>query len=164
MAAEPLTDAERERILELHRGGMGRNDIAREVGRSGDVVSRVVRDAGGTFDRAGEVAAATAAKAADNRARRQGLIERGYARAEKIYTRLEAEQFQTSHGTPDGIVTKKLDFVPAQDEKALAQAIGTHLANVGRLEIVDGGPGVDESRSLLQKLGDALGLTPPAGD
>lgn len=71
--ARRITDAERAHILELHGEGHSRNDIARMTGISNDVVSRTVRAAGKTFDRAGEVAAATAARQADNRAKRAQL-------------------------------------------------------------------------------------------
>lgn len=65
-----LTVAQRTRILGMHEKGMTRNAIWRELkgGRyacSQSSVSKVVEEAGGTFARAPEVAAATVAKAQD---------------------------------------------------------------------------------------------------
>lgn len=72
-----LTDPERARILELHEQGLARNEIARLVDRSGRTVSRVVAEAGGTFERSAQTEAATKAQQEDNRrmrARLQALL------------------------------------------------------------------------------------------
>lgn len=67
--ARPLTDTERAAILAGHDEGLSRNGIARRVGRSPDTVTRVVTDAGRSFDRTA-TAAATEAAAVDRRAQR----------------------------------------------------------------------------------------------
>lgn len=46
-----LTPEERERILVLRAKGLGRNAIAREIGRSAGTISAVVTEAGESFDR-----------------------------------------------------------------------------------------------------------------
>jgi hypothetical protein len=56
--ATPLTSAKRKRILALHAEGKGRNDIAREAGVSAASVSKIIAEAGLSFDR-------TATKARD---------------------------------------------------------------------------------------------------
>ncbi|MFF1416558.1 helix-turn-helix domain-containing protein [Streptomyces sp. NPDC058280] len=61
----PVTDAERERVRQLHAEGKGRNQIAKELGRSGRTISEIASDLGISFARAGEVRAATEVRQAD---------------------------------------------------------------------------------------------------
>lgn len=68
----PISDQQRERILELARAGVARNKIAIEVGVSAGTVSKHVRDAGLSFDRS-QTRAATAAARIDNAAKREAL-------------------------------------------------------------------------------------------
>lgn len=63
----PLTDDQRAAVLRLHGEGRSRNAIARETGVSASSVSRIVRAAGGTFDRVEQTELATAVRAADQR-------------------------------------------------------------------------------------------------
>ncbi|MFJ9645002.1 helix-turn-helix domain-containing protein [Streptomyces sp. NPDC101206] len=164
MATEPVTDAERARVRELHAQGLGRNAIAREIGRGTRTVSVIADGLGLDFDRS-RTAVATEARKADARARRVALIERAYARAEAIYTRLEADQtsgYKYTSPTVHGIETAVLDHVPAQDERALAMAAGQHLTHAAKLEAIDAGAGHEEDRGILAGLARALGW-PTAG-
>jgi IS30 family transposase len=68
----PVTAADRRIVAELHTGGKSRNDIAREIGRSGRTVSRIAAELGLTVERTGTIAA-TKAKQADAAARRVRL-------------------------------------------------------------------------------------------
>lgn len=151
-----VTDAERELIRALHAQGLGRNAIALEVGRSAGTISTIVKQLGLSFDRS-KTAAATEARQIDNRARRTALIGRAYARAEKIYDRLEADTYRFTASTVAGIETADLDHVPAQDEKALAGAAGSHLSHAVKLEQVDADNGAGESTSMLDALAAGLG-------
>lgn len=153
------TDAEKARILELHGQGMSRNDIARETGRSNDVVSRTVRAAGKTFERGPEVAAAVAAKQADNSVRRQDIKHRIYVHGQLLMGRVEADEFETlvkgKYGAEE-IVT--LRFVPPNDEKAIAQSVGSYMATAAKLEAIDSGAPIEAAKSMLADLGSALGV------
>lgn len=53
----PITDADRERVRELHVQGKTRNDIAREIGRAPSTVSKPARALGLPFDRSKTAAA-----------------------------------------------------------------------------------------------------------
>ncbi|WP_221761289.1 helix-turn-helix domain-containing protein [Kibdelosporangium aridum] len=64
-----ITDADHDRVRELHAEGKTRNDIARAIGRSPSTVTGIARKLGLTFDRSA-TAAATHARQIDNRARR----------------------------------------------------------------------------------------------
>ncbi|MGP4019968.1 helix-turn-helix domain-containing protein [Saccharopolyspora sp. 5N708] len=68
-ASRPVTEQERERVRELHAQGKTRNAIAKIMGRSPGTISTIARELGLAFDRSA-TAAASAAKAADNKARR----------------------------------------------------------------------------------------------
>jgi hypothetical protein len=70
--AQPLTDDERTRIIDLARQGVARNEIARQVGRSVGTVTRTAHAAGCTFDRSA-TKIATAALVADAKALRAQL-------------------------------------------------------------------------------------------
>ncbi|GGV42565.1 helix-turn-helix domain-containing protein [Streptomyces spectabilis] len=61
----PVTDADREAVRRLHADGKGRNEIARELRRSGRTISALADELGISFDRAAEVRAATEVRQAD---------------------------------------------------------------------------------------------------
>ncbi|WP_216588581.1 helix-turn-helix domain-containing protein [Streptomyces brasiliscabiei] len=71
-SANPVTDAERQRVRELHADGKGRNEIAKILGRSGRTISEIAAnlDPPITFNRAAEVRQATEIRQADLAARR----------------------------------------------------------------------------------------------
>lgn len=71
--AKPVTEEERAAVRAYHAEGMTRNQIMRELGRSGRTVSRVAAELGLTFERAGSTATATAEKKANAAALRAQL-------------------------------------------------------------------------------------------
>ncbi|MCG7203969.1 helix-turn-helix domain-containing protein [Streptomyces arenae] len=75
-SSNPVTDAERERVRELHAAGKGRNEIATELGRSGRTISEIAKSLGLSFARAGEVRQATEIRQADLADRRAALAQR----------------------------------------------------------------------------------------
>jgi IS30 family transposase len=89
--SNPVTDEDRERLRQLHAEGHGRNEIARRLKRSPRTISILAEELGLSFDRTA-TAVATQARVIDAKARRAALIHRAYARAEKIYDRLEADE------------------------------------------------------------------------
>jgi hypothetical protein len=154
----PITDEDRKEIIRLHGEGKGRNEIARLSGRSLRTVSRICEDAGLTFDRTA-TAVATEARKTDAKARRAAIIDRAYARVEKLLDRLDTAdngQFAFTASSVNGIETVHLDHVPGQEEKAISGAIGTYLAQAAKLEAIDGDPGVDAARSMLGSLAEGL--------
>jgi hypothetical protein len=155
-----ITDADRDRVRELHAEGKTRNEIARALGRAPSTVTGIAHALGLSFDRA-KTAAATHARQVDNRARRTEIVARLYDRAEQILGRLEAERYTFTATTVNGIESKTLDHVPAPDEKALASAMSTHLGAAARLEQVDADKGSEGAKSMLGGLAVALGVTFP---
>lgn len=147
-----------EHARELFDQGLGCNAIARELGVAPSTVSKWAKREGVEFDRA-QVAAANQAKVIDGKARRLAIQERAYKRIEATYDRLEAPKFKTLVRTEVGVEkARELDFVPAQNERDLAQAIQTHMNVAIKLEQLDGTHGQDDATSLLTRLGEALGI------
>lgn len=68
--ANPVTDAERDRVRELHAQGKGRNEIAEILGRGGRTISEIAKSLGLSFSRAAQVQQATEIRRADLAARR----------------------------------------------------------------------------------------------
>lgn len=158
-----ITDAERNQIQLMHAAGRSRNDIARELGRSPASVSKIVHESGAQFDRS-TTAAATEAKQTDNKARRAALVDRLYGRAERIAARLDEPLYAYTTTTVNGIETKSLGHVPAQDERHLASALATHLTSAARLEQIDAEDAAAAGRSVLGGIAAALGIQPTGGD
>ncbi|MDT0409939.1 MULTISPECIES: helix-turn-helix domain-containing protein [Streptomyces] len=154
-----ITDEDRSAVRALHAEGLGRNEIARRIGRGSRTVSVLAAELGLSFDRT-HTAIATEARVIDAKARRAALVQRAYTRAEKIYDRLEADAgpvgYDFTATSVNGIETKNLNHVPAQDERALALAAGAHLAQAAKLEALDGDPGLDAARSMLGGLAEGL--------
>ncbi|WP_158861991.1 helix-turn-helix domain-containing protein [Leifsonia sp. AG29] len=147
------------RARDLFDKGLGCNAIAKELGVSPSTISAWAKREGLEFDRA-QVKAANQAREVDGKARRLELKLRAYKRAEALYDRLEAPTFKTLVRTEVGVEkARELDFVPAQNERDIAQAIQTHITAAMKMEAADGTPGLDDATSLLSRLGDALGVT-----
>lgn len=153
-----VTDKDRNAVRALHAEGLGRNEIARRIGRGSRTVSVLAAELGLSFDRT-HTAIATEARVIDAKARRAALIQRAYARAEKLFERLEADkdgEFTYTATTVNGIETERLDHVPGQEEKALAASISSYLTQAARLEQLDGDPGLDAAKSMLGGLAEGL--------
>ncbi|WP_173390839.1 helix-turn-helix domain-containing protein [Actinomadura litoris] len=160
-----VTGAERARVAELHALGWSRGAIARDLGRSPDTIRRIADAAELSFDRS-RTAVAVAAKQVDNRARRASLIARAYDQAGAVLDRLEAPDGYDATGTAtNGVtVTTRVAVPPAHDVKALAGAFSTLTASAARMEAVDSGTDVEDAKSMLSQLGDALGVVAHAID
>jgi len=153
-----FSDEERETLRRLHAEGKGRNEIATLMQRSPRTISVYAAEMDLTFDRTA-TAVATEARKTDAKARRAAIVDRAYARVEKLLDRLDAAEhggFQFTASTVNGIETEHLDHVPGQEEKALAGAITQYLNQAVKLEQLDGDPGVEAARSMLGSLAEGL--------
>lgn len=158
-AARPVTDADKERVKELHAQGMSRNDIARQLGRSGRTISRIAVELGLTFERAGATAAATAAKVADGQARRAQLQLDALEGAQKLYAQMfapcKAFNFGGKENTYNDTQLNEPTFV---DKRNIAVAMQA-LANTAlRLAEYDKGNDLGDAKSMLGTLAAGLGL------
>ncbi|MFS0695118.1 helix-turn-helix domain-containing protein [Streptomyces nitrosporeus] len=75
----PITDKDRQAVRRHHAAGMSRNDIARKIQRSPSTVSKLAVELGLSFDRAAEVATATAVRKADLDAQRTEMAHQLHA-------------------------------------------------------------------------------------
>ena len=168
-AGTPLTETQKRRIRALHKKGLGRNAIAREVGVSLAAVTKVCAAAGLAFDRAA-TKVAVEARAIDMRARRQAIVQRLYGRAETVMTRLEADTYRyTISVVGQGVEHVEDTDPPAQDERNLGSAIAGYLQAAARLEQIDAASNTAEVHGVLDTLAAgfaaaAAGYTPTADD
>jgi hypothetical protein len=132
----PITDAQRQRIIDLHSQGLSRNDIARTAGVSAGTVTNVCKANDLTFDRSA-TKDATRARVEDNKARRAAIIGRLYKRSETILDRLEAPTYMVRMMGPTGSEKVYDEAPPADAERSLATSIGIYLDKAAKLEDYD---------------------------
>lgn len=125
--APKLTDTERARIIDLCQQGLTRNDIAHQLQRSPDSISRVARTVGHRFGqtnlaRAHEARSSYAAEA------RSEVAKAAVERAKLLLAEFEASQPVVS-GTADGPVVVHVEL-DARGQKDRAQAMSTLMRTV----------------------------------
>jgi transposase len=165
----PLTKAEIATIRKLHGQGKSRNDIARELQRSGSTISRTCMDLGLRFDRT-RIAAATEARKADAAARRSELELRLLEEADLFLEELHAPYLAFSFGGKDNTYAEELHDEPdATSKLKLMQSAGIAIDRA--LKLADtGDAGVAAGKSMLGALAKALKVAaddmpgPPAQD
>jgi hypothetical protein len=161
MASPPITDTDRERILALHAAGKSRNDIARETGRSQGTVTKVVHDAGRTFDRTATVAA-TAAKKADAAALRAELELDYLADAQRLRKQLWEPCIAFNFGGKDNTYEEHpLDEPVFADKLKIMQASTTASNASLRIEQARSDGGITAARSLVDDLLVGFGFKHP---
>ena len=163
MSHSVITDQLRKDVRACHAKGLGRNAIADELGVARGTITKVANELGLDFNRAA-TAAATAAQSIDQRARRQKIIERLYARAETVLDRLEAETFDALVPSAPGVQShEQLTFVPATEERGLAGSMAFYLSSAEKLEKVDADKDTGEVGSVVDDLRAAFKHIAEAG-
>lgn len=153
---DPITDDERRRVRDLHTAGLSRNDIAKELGRSGSTISKIADDLGLSFDRSA-VKAATEAKVADARARRAALMLNLLSDAGRLREQLWVETTYIDHGGKEFVEAKWTQPEPTpMDKLKLMQAATSALNASLRLDEHDGDGSTETVGSLLGSLFDNL--------
>jgi hypothetical protein len=142
-----MTQAERDRVAELHAAGKSRAAIARELKRSPSTVGRVADALGLSWDRTA-TAAATEARQVDLAARRAELAATLLDDAFRLRDRLWAPYVdKVVAGQFAEVVTVRHDLPPAAETRNLitsvAVAIDKHLALVKADADQGGGAEVD---------------------
>jgi hypothetical protein len=146
----PLSDDKRSRVVELVRGGMGRNAVAKEVGISGRTVSIIAAKEGLSFDREAS-AKATEARKEDAKARRSTLgvamlgdLEEARLRLAKTET---ARDFQATAQGMDALTRAYTALVKLEpDDGGLGEARGMVGSILGAIrDSVHGVPRMNES-------------------
>lgn len=156
---EPNTPALAKQIWKRFKAGMGRNAICRELNASPRFVSKTIRENGGILSGA-VLRNANQARVAQLEERRIALATRLYERAEHLLDRLSDEQFKALiKGSYGKDRTATLSFVPAADERALANALASVIGSAIKLQDKQHDAGPTEQQSLLEDLALELGLT-----
>ena len=96
----PVDSASRARVVDLARQGLGRNEIAAQTGVAAASVTKIVADAGLSFDRSA-TKAAVEARSIDAKAKRAELMIGLLDDAQKMRDRLFAPTEYIDHGGRD---------------------------------------------------------------
>lgn len=152
MAAGPVTDDDRAAVKRLHAEGKPRNQIGREIGRSGSTVSKIATELGLSFDRAETTAVATAARSADLASRRVDFATRLHDIAEREADRMHAPTLYWAWGGKDHRYAEKTQPEPnAADRRSIMSAIATALDRSLKL-VPPKDDAAAESRSVIGDL------------
>ncbi|CAL9662704.1 helix-turn-helix domain-containing protein [Streptomyces sp. enrichment culture] len=120
----PVTEADYDEVRRLHAQGLGRNAIAREMGRGPRTVSVIAAELGLDFDRS-MTAEATRARKADLEERRVLLAEALQGDAERLTEQLWQRAKVFNIGGKDNTYTDHdVDEPPAEAKKNLMAAAG----------------------------------------
>lgn len=152
--AKPLTDDERQRIITLIEAGKGCAEIAREVGRAVDTVSRIGKDIGHTFGRT-NLARALEARSAYSAEARAASAARAQERLDEVLA-LMGERQQVAVGTREGVevVSLKPDARAWKDWAQAVNMLQRTVLDVKRAD--DQGNGDAGARGLLERLVEGL--------
>ncbi|MEU9865498.1 helix-turn-helix domain-containing protein [Streptomyces sp. NPDC047971] len=162
----PVTDEDRQRVRELHAQGLGRNEIARQIGRGQRTVSVLADEMGLSFDRTA-TAVATEARKADAEARKARILEGLYEVAEDELDYLRRSgSYDMVEVSAGKAVRYRADRLPAQDRRSLMGNISNAITSAHKLEAAAGDPGISAATSLLTSLGNAFleAAGPPEDD
>lgn len=163
-----VTDQERERVRQLHAQGLGRNQIAIELGRSAGTVTAIAKQLGLSFDRAA-TRAATVAKVRDVKALRAQLMQDLIDDARRLREQIWQPHEYIDHGGRDFSEARWTQPEPSPADKLkLMQAARQALDGSLRLDQHDGDGTAETVGSLLGSLLDDLvgrhGEQPADGD
>lgn len=151
-----VTQVDDEKVRALHAQGLGRNEIARQIGRGPRTVTRIAERLGLEFDRTA-TAVATEARVIDSRARRAALLSSLYDIAEDDVAYLkQSDPYDLVEVSAGKAVRYTAQRLPAQDRRGLITGISTAITAAGKLEALEGDPGNEHGRSLLLDLADGF--------
>lgn len=152
----PVTVEERAQVAALHAQGKSRNEIARELNRSGRTITRIAVEAGLSFERAGTVAA-TAAKKADGAARRAQLQVDALEAAQKLLGQMFAPTKVFNFGGKENDYNERdHPEPPFQDKRNIAVAMQALAITALRLAEYDKATGSEAEKGILGDMRDQL--------
>ncbi|MFF4672299.1 helix-turn-helix domain-containing protein [Streptomyces sp. NPDC001279] len=152
MAARPIDDKDRRKVRELHAAGKSRNEIARALKRSPSTVSKIATAQGLTFDRAAEVATATAVRKADLDARRTEMAATLHDVAEREIGRMTQPQLYFEWGGSMHTYAERMQPEPTPaDRRTMMATAGAALDRSLKLVPPKTDPG-EQGRSVIGDL------------
>lgn len=127
------TDAETDRLTELHAAGRSLHSIAKEMGRSKEMISRHAKLIGLQWDRSRTAKAAEAAHI-DGKARRVHIEERLLDKVTRLLDDVDGGETVYGFGGADYVYNSRWhDKLTARSTKDLMQAIGSALVSANKL-------------------------------
>jgi Helix-turn-helix domain len=163
-AQPPISDDDRRRVRALHSEGLGRNQIAKAIGRSAATVTKIAGQLGLTFDRASTVVAVEA-KRRTAAERRAGLALALLGDAERLRAQLWQPHMAYAFGGRDNDYAEHEIAQPAPVDKAhLMRAASIAVDKSLRLDEYDRDGGADRARSMLGQLFGALTVRHESAD
>jgi hypothetical protein len=161
----PLTEAEKQSILDAYDQGKSRNTIAAELGFSGYTVSKVVKERGKAFPGAEQTKAKTEAWVKEAAARRQALADKMLSNAERLADSMFSSRVYFDWGGKDHEYDEKEQPEPTDADKLkVAQAVSTSVKAHIDLVKADDKVEVDAAQSMLTGFGKMLGILPKDDD
>jgi hypothetical protein len=152
----PVTEHDRAEVRRLHAQKLSRNQIARELGRSGRTISKIAEALGLSFDRAATVAA-TGAKKADAKALRAALTLDYLKDAQRLRQQLWEPHLAFNFGGRDNTYEQHRFPEPPTDAKLkLVQASTLAADRSMKLDLHDADQGAEGARSMLGALAAGL--------
>lgn len=159
MGAPPWTQADTDRLIQLHGEGHSLGHIAGVMGRSKSTLSGKAKAAGLTWDRA-STATATKAKTRDAAARRADLQLLLLDDVEKLRKQMFAPTTVFNFGGKDNTYEERqVDEPTFADKLKIMQAVGIGIDRHVKLAQHDAGQGATAVIGLLQQTAAALGIT-----
>lgn len=148
----PVDEDDYRRIAELHALGMGRNAIAREIGRAQRTVSVIAAELELVFDTS-MTEEATAARVAQLAALRADTALHLHLDALKLTQQMWEPAVVYNFGGKDNtFASREVDEPPAADKKSLMTAAGIALEKSLKLVPPADDAGAEDARSMLGQL------------
>ncbi|MGX1909012.1 hypothetical protein ACWIID_09135 [Streptomyces phaeochromogenes] len=148
----PVTEEDYERVRELHALRMGRNEIAREIGRAQRTVSVIAQELGLVFDTTmtEDATRARIAQLAEKRAiLADALVDDALRLTEQVWAPSIIYNFGGKENTYN---FEAVDEPPAIDKKALMTAAGIAVEKSMKLVPPAEDSGIENAESMLGKL------------
>lgn len=164
-APRPVDDEKRAEVKRLHGAGLGRNQIARELGISGSTVTKIAKgfDPPLEFDRSATVLALAAVRI-DHAAERATLKGMLLVRAREALEAMDSPHVVYSFGGKDNTYNERLlDAPPVGDQRNLMTIAAIAIQRHADLERVDqNGGDLAGAVGMVGALHEALGLAAAA--
>lgn len=153
-----VTAAVRDRVVDLHARGFGRNAIARELGLAPATITTIANDLGLAFDRAA-TKVAVAARKTDAAALRSELELQLLEDAQRLRAQIWQPHEYREYGGKDHQLAKWTQPEPAPvDKLKLMQAAGNAIDRSIRLGELDKDDEVEAAKAMLVDLFEQLGV------
>ncbi|MGW1151982.1 helix-turn-helix domain-containing protein [Streptomyces rubiginosohelvolus] len=150
----PITDTDRRAVRRHHAAGLSRNAIAKKIGRSASTVSKIASEFEPplSFDRAAEVATATAVRKADLDQRRTEMAHRLHDVAERELGKMTEPHVYWDWGGKDHDYDERTQPEPTPaDRRTMMATAGAALDRSLKLLPPKTDPG-EQGRSVVGEL------------